>query len=348
MRGRRWSRRLVVLATVGIVAAATWFPGVNAQAGTPDRAEELLLRAREVSAQGSFVGVVEVTWRDDTGATQSERIVARGIEGAFLVGIGDQSSHGEGDERFTKGEGDEQTRAHGKVGGEAPAPSAAWDLEVVARRRVADRPAVVIAARDDDGQSRAKYAIDRETGQLLRRAVLDRNGRAVRVVAFVTIATAEGASPPEPSTSAPASVLGSSQVEAPVPIDSVPAGFVERSKVADSYRLLGRYLQPDGGVQLYYGDGLFTLSVFQAEGRIAWDTLLAGQPTSVEGLRSRAYATASGTIVVWGQRELVITVIGDGPRDRVMAAVADFSGRADEGSWLDDAVDFVLGPFDWD
>lgn len=328
---------------LGIVASTILLPVTGARAGTPERAEQLLLEARQVAAHGTFVGIVEVRWRDDTGAEQSQRIVAQGVEGSFVVGIGAKSSHGHGDERTTEGGDGAETHTQGADGfGSLPAPGAAWDLEVVGRRRVAHRPAVVIAARDDEGRARAKYAVDRATGQLLRRAVLDRNGRVVRSVAFVAILTVpEGVAEPPPDGAEPATSAS------PRPIEAVPAGFVERDEISDSYRLLGRYEQPDGSVQQYYSDGLFTLSVFQTEGRVDWDALAPAEPARVDGLRSRAYATASGTIVVWGQRGLVLTVIGDGPRDRVMAAVADLSGRAEDGSWLDDAVDFVLGPFDW-
>ena len=339
MTQRRHGRSL--LAAV-VIAISIWWPSVS-HAGTPDRAEELLEKARQVSAEGSYAGIVEVTWRDDAGATQSQRTIAQGVEGAFVVGIGVQSSHGVGDERVTKGEGDATHAAGGPGAKTGPAPGAAWELEVVARRRVADRPGVVIAARDEDGRTRAKFAVDRETGQLLRRAVLDRRGEVVRVVEFVAINTTESSSGLQADAG---SALGS-LVDPPVAIDEVPKRYLERTEMG-GYRLLGRYLQPDGAIQQYYGDGLFTLSVFQSEGVVAWDALPPADPANIEGLRSRAYSTASGTIVVWGQDGLVITVIGDGPRDQVMAAVAEVSGRADEGSWFDDAVDFVLGPFDWD
>ncbi|MBM3672701.1 MAG: hypothetical protein FJW86_11055 [Actinobacteria bacterium] len=338
------TRRARPALAVVIVATTVWLPAVHAGAGTPDRAERLLKRAREVSAEGSYAGIVEVTWRDDTGTTQSQRTIAQGVEGTFVIGMGVQSSHGVGDERFTKGEGDPTHAEAGSGAKKAPAPGAAWELEVVARRRVAYRPAVVIAARDDDGRTRAKFAVDRETGQLLRRAVLNRSGDVVRVVEFVAINTTDDDSP-RPQTEVAVGVGGVG--EAPVAIDDVPSRFTVREEMG-GYRLLGRYQHPDGGIQHYYGDGLFTLSVFQSEGVVAWDALPDGDPASIEGLRSRVYSTASGTIVVWGQDGLVMTVIGDGPRDQVMAAVADVSGRADEGSWLDDAVDFVLGPFDWE
>ena len=41
--------------------------GSGADAGTPDTAEELLVRARKIATEESFAGVVEVLWIDVEG-----------------------------------------------------------------------------------------------------------------------------------------------------------------------------------------------------------------------------------------------------------------------------------------
>ncbi|MEX2268269.1 MAG: sigma-E factor regulatory protein RseB domain-containing protein [Acidimicrobiia bacterium] len=332
------------VALVAAALASMTLSGGPADAGTPDRAEELLARARTVASHESFAGIVEVRWHDDTGAERVERVVARGVEGAFVIGLAARKTVGEGGERYTSAAGEPSTRWEPVGGRPAPAPGATWDLEIAGRRRVAERPATVVVARDAEDRVRAKFSIDRETGQLLRRAVFDERGRAEHIVRFVTIITGESQSPP----SAVPSVPGATDVKAPRVLHAVPAGFVSRSEVGPGYELLGRYRQPDDAVHLYFSDGIFTLSVFESQGRVDWDGLPAGSATRVEGLRARSYSTAAGTIVVWGQSGLVLTAVGDGPPDAVIAVVADFSGDADDASWLDDVTGFVLGPFDWE
>jgi hypothetical protein len=325
----------LVLGSLGVTGLD---PG--SEAGASDTAEELLTRARKMSTLEPFAGIVEVRWVDDEKHEHIERVAARAVEGAFLIGVGARRVVGNDNQRFTTSGG------HGTSWNAAghrrpPRPGDSWDLQIAGRRRVAERAATIVTARDRDGRVRARFAIDRETGQLLRRAVIDEHGNAVRVVRFVTIIPG--------GIDAPLPAVPRGHDDAPVAIDTLPDGFVARASVGSGYRLLGQYLQPDGAVQLYYSDGLFTASVFQKVGRVDWDHLPPGTRVPIDGLRARSYSTASGTIVVWGDRGLVYTVVADGPQDSVTSIVAEMSGNAgDDHSWVDDVTDFVLGPFNWE
>ncbi len=316
--------------------------GSGADAGTPDTAEDLLVKARKIATVESFAGVVEVLWIDDDGVEHLERVGARGADGAFVIGVGARRAVGDENDRFTSSGDDHTTRWKGKGGAHAPRPGESWDLEIAGRRHVAGRSATVVIARGEDGRVRARFAIDRETGQLLRRAVLNERGVAVRVMRFVTIITG-GVDAPAPA------MPSASNDHAPVAIKTLPSGFVAQADVGSGYRLLGQYLQPDGAVQLYYSDGLFTASVFQRSGRLDWDALPPGTPAAIEGVRARSYATPTGTLVVWGDRDVVLTAVGDGPPDAVIGIVAEMSANpSDDQSWFDDVTDFVFGPFDWE
>jgi hypothetical protein len=333
-----WSRSALAAAAVALV----WLVGAPADAGTTD-AGDLLLDARRVSAVESFAGIVEVSWHDDANVAQVAQVVARSVEGAFVVGMATRNTVGDDDERYTRTDHEHSTRWEPVGGRPAPAPDATWDLAVAGRHEVAARPATIVVARDQGGKVRARFSIDRETGQLLRRAVLDEHGDAVHVVAFVTIVSGEAEKPSLPVPPIP----GADNVKAPEALDHTPKGFVSHDEVGPGYELLGRYRQPDGAVHLYYSDGLFTLSVFESPGKVDWDALAPGSNVPVEGLRARSYSSAAGTIVVWGQDGLVLTAVGDGPSDMVFAVVAELSSTSDE-SWVDDVTNFVLGPFDWE
>jgi hypothetical protein len=319
-----------------LALGALVLPMSQAGAGGDDDADALLAFSRKVSANDTFAGVVEVKWTDEQGESHVVRVGARSVRGRFVVGMAEHHVIGQGFERFTTSADDVDARWIEGQGHIAPPPGESWDLELGRRREVAGREARIVLARDDDGHVRARFAIDHERGQLLRREILDRHGRVVHSVGFVKIVTGP-ITPAVPSTPKTATA-------APTKLEKSPGGYLAPEDV-DGYRLLGVYRHPDGLVQMYYGDGLFTLSLFEQSGAVDWKTLPAGV-ASVTDLRDRTYVTAVGTVVVWQHGDLTCTVVGDGPADSVTAAVQHLAG-IDDSSWLDDVGDFLLGPFSW-
>jgi sigma-E factor negative regulatory protein RseB len=218
-----------------------------------------------------------------------------------------------------------------------PAPDAAWALDLGPTAEVAGRPALVVRARDDDGRVRARFFVDEATDVLLRRDVLGRDGRVVRSVRFIQVRLATGTpavpTPPPPTPGPPA-------------VDDVPRSFRAPEELAPGFRLLGRYLHPDGAVQLFYADGLFTLSVFEQEGVVDWSGIPAGGVRGeVDGHRATTFSTASGTVVVWGADGAVLTAVSDAPPDTVAAALESVGSSR---GLLPRVADFVLGPFGWE
>jgi sigma-E factor negative regulatory protein RseB len=323
-----------------LVLGALLVPLPNARAGGDDEGEALLGYARRVSSSETFAGIVEVRWRDDSGREHVDRVGARSVDGTFVVGVASRQVVGHGVQRSANESGVSGAQWSAVAVQSAPRPGAAWQLEVSGRERVAGRTSTVVVARDDNGRVRARFAVDRQTGQLLRREVLDRHDHVVRSIGFVKIVTG-AVTPAVPNVRSDARA-------APVAISDVPDGFVSRDVVGAQYHLLGRYRHPDGVVQLYYGDGLFTLSIFEQRGRVDWGALPPGHGGSIGTVRARTYSTAVGTVVVWAHHDLVLTAVGDGPPDAVVAAAADLNGVANASSWIDSVTDFVLGPFRWE
>ncbi len=191
-------------------------------------------------------------------------------------------------------------------------------------------------ARDRDGRVRARFYVDPDTHLMLRRDVLDQDGHMVRSVRFVRLNTGVAAAVPQVPTDGPA-------VSA---TDGVPDGFTAPETLG-GFRLLGRYLHPDGTLQLFYGDGLFSLSVFEQDGQLDWSAMPdGGRRSEVEGEQARTYSTAAGTVVVWGEQGLAFTGVSDAPVDTLRSVLPDVAG--DDRSAADDVLDFVLGPFGWE
>jgi hypothetical protein len=338
------SKASTIVAT-GVIALGLTsgsFALLDTRAVAGDDGEALLERSRRAATQAAFEGVVEVKWRDDTGTLHTERVGARSLNGSFVIGRSGHQMAGSGTRRWTDEAGELRERWREGSGTRAPRAGAHWDLSVSGHAFVAGRTGTVVDARDRDGVVRAQFVVDREHGQLLQRQVFDRSGRIVRSVGFVTIvfdAVSPGvvAEPPgSPDT--------------PVAIAHTPDGFIAPAVVGDGYRLLGRYRHPNGEVQLFYSDGLFTMSLFEQRGRVDWDSLPAGRSANVAGMRTRGYGTAAGNVVVWAAPadHLVLTAVGDGPSEALDAVVADLSGGSGGDDWVGDVARYVLGPFGWE
>ena len=339
------TRTSTIVAT-GVIALGLTsgpFALLDGRAGAGDDGETLIDRSRRVSTQAAFEGVVEVQWRDEAGTLHTERLGARSLNGSFVIGRGGSHMAGSGTRRWTDEAGELRERWREGSGTPPPRAGAHWDLSVSGHETVAGRTGTVVVARDRAGHVRARFVVDREHGQLLRREVFDDNGTVVRSVGFLTIVF-DAVSPAvvaEPPGADP---------DTPVAIAETPDGFIAPAVVGDGYRLLARYQHPNGEVQLYYSDGLFTMSLFEQRGRVDWHSLPSGRHATVAGVRTRAYGTAAGNVVVWADPadHLVLTAVGDGPSGALNSVVADMSGVPGGDDWIGDAARYVLGPFGWE
>ena len=266
------------------------------QAGAGTDPEALLRKAREASSDISVAGVVEVSWRDG-GIVHVERVGARSAGGAYVVGRGNNIAVGAGSVRWVADDG--VASRWGRVdGARPPRPGAVWRLELAHPTTVAGRPTQVVDARRPGGPVRARFFVDEISGLLVRRDVLSTSGKVLRSVRYTRLLTSDVAPavPTVPSKGAPTKVTSDVGDEFAVP-----------ARLGSGFRLLGRYQQPDGVVQLFYSDGLFSLSVFEQPGLVDWSSLPdGGHPTSVASERARWYSSDAGSVVVWDRDGLAL------------------------------------------
>jgi hypothetical protein len=298
--------------------------------------EQLLERARAASADTAFAGVVEVRWRDG-GSLHVERVGARGRGGAYVVGRGDNVAVGAGAVRWAADDG--VASRWGQIDGAAPPPpDAEWALTVDGVATIAGRPTHVVVARRGHGPIRARFFVDDRSGLLVRRDVLSQDGHVLRSVRYTRLAV-DDVTPAVPSVPR--------QGTKTVLTHEVDSEFAVPSHIGTGFRLLGSYEHPGGVMQLFYSDGLFSISVFEQPGLVNWGSLPAGgHRSAVDEQRARWYATDAGNVVVWGRDGLALTGVSDAPPEVVHAAVDDVQ-RGGDDAW-NDVVDFVLGPFGWD
>ncbi len=186
---------------------------------------------------------------------------------------------------------------------------------------VADRPADVVVAARVDGSVAARFFVDRATGLLLRRDVVDAAGRTARSEEFLRLSLrVDRTAPPSPrSVSARPVSLDSGQVE-----QRRDAGWPCADRLGGLSLFDARQVAGAGADVLHitYSDGLSTVSVFVQRGRL--------DAAGVAGMRS---ADVGGEPVLvrpgrqqelmWSADGFVLTVVADAPADVVHAVVAD-------------------------
>ncbi|MFN8026527.1 MAG: sigma-E factor regulatory protein RseB domain-containing protein [Acidimicrobiia bacterium] len=201
---------------------------------------------------------------------------------------------------------------------------------------IAGRTTTEVVATRRDGTVAQRLAVDDETGLLLRREVLGRDGAVERSMTFTEIDLGDTTT----AVTAPAGL----RTEASTEIGNVPDGY-RAPNTLDGAALVTRTKQPDG-VLLWYSDGVFSTTVFEQRGTLDWSALPAGGTTSeIKGSTMRRWSEPSGTVLVWENDGIVYTCVSDAPSDVVDAAVASFA--ASDRSALQQVTDFVLGPFGW-
>ena len=334
--------RIALVAGVTAGLAVVLLPGARA-----DDAKSVLERARTATVREDFSGLVQIEWLAE-GRWKTAQVPVNGTGGTVQVGEGTRQAEGSGDDRWIAGVSGWQAGWDEPVTGDVPSPSAHWDLSLGKADPIAGRTTVVVTAVDPDtGTARLKVYCDKDTGVMLRREVLDRQGRVVRAVGFVEVKKLGGARAAAPAD--PVTKSAKAKDRPPDKVADLPKGFAAPTRVAGGYVLAGRYLRADGTVQLYYTDGLFGVSVFQQRGELDWNGLpRGGGGVDVDGADARSYAVAGGTVMVWDRDDLTRTVVSDATVSDLRAFAVAFDDRTDSSPGVVERVtDFVLGPFGW-
>jgi hypothetical protein len=336
----RWVRGVAaVLAVVGLGVVVGLGPPAPAQPSSND-AETLLHAASTASSHLSYAGMLTVEW-SDRGQLHAMDTTTEVVDGVVTVGAGAETALSRGGQRWVGSAGNwALVVGPGGAAAAPPSPDTNWNLQTQRGPLIAGQPTTAVVVSDPHtGSVRARYFIDPSTGVLLRREVLDPHGHLVREVSFDQLVAL--------GTQAPPPVPAHARADAPAQLGSVPGGYDAPSTLGHGYRLLGRYRQPDGTVQLYYSDGVFTLSLFEQHGTLDWAALPDGSSPQVDGVPTRLVATPTTSAVVWDARGIVTTCISDAPPDQLMLAVRNLVGGESSSSVVHDIAHFVLGPFGW-
>jgi sigma-E factor negative regulatory protein RseB len=199
---------------------------------------------------------------------------------------------------------------------------------------VSGRPTSVIEARRADGTAAGRFHIDRDTGLMLRRELLDQQGREVNLTFFTEI---------RPSVPKARFVTASASrtVEAPWAHQLAGAdlgslryrGWPVQSDLPDRLSLYdARQLDGDGPVvHLSYSDGLSVVSVFVQRGMLDASSVADWHKTT-RGGRTVYLSDTVQQRAMWASRGYVFTVLADAPPPVVDSAVAALP-HGETGFW---------------
>jgi sigma-E factor negative regulatory protein RseB len=306
-------------------------------------AVELLDRARLAAQTESFEGQVVVEWHDGR-QRHSAQVPVRSAGG--VLRFGDQVV-GAGANRMVHGTDGWLSLWGHDVTTLGPSPLDKYRLSVEPGPEVATRPTDMLAvALAGASRPRERLFVDRDSGLLLRREMLDSHGNAYRSVAFTALTTghtivaaAVGATPE------------ATRSQEPAPARHLKAPFKLKSRIGSGYRRVGAY-KAGGVVQQYFSDGLHGLSVFEQRGHLkAAEKGLAGETGSgrrveIAGRTMRAYSASVGEAVVWESDGVVYTAVTDAPWSDLAAAVRDLP-HADPPGRLRRVAQTVVSLFRW-
>ncbi len=328
-------RRFAVVLCVVMLTGVALVGALRAASADSTSAEaaRLVTQMRKAPQAMRFSGVVRVSWRDH-GQPNDITVDITDDNGSIEVESGQARVFDSGTRTYFKSRLGWSSALIEPEPESVPAPDHRWTLSVGPGPAVAGRPTQLVEATRSNGTAAQKLYLDADTNLLLRREVLDARGQVQRSLEFLDL-TVDGG----PAIHAPTGVSTHKAVR----LDDVPSGY-EAPSTPSGYVLVGRSRHPNG-VELLYSDGLFTVSVLEQRGELDWDGLAnGGVAVEVGGNSARRYAEPGTDVLVWERNGTVFTCVSDAPPDVINAMIAGFTPSR---SAVDQVVDYVLGPFDW-
>lgn len=326
----------VLLLVPGLVAGPTDGP-----AEEDDHARAVLQRAAQANAELSYTGeTLWVTWVD--GAPSMSMFEVSSDRGALTVTAA---------ERYTPRLTDDGSGMDDHVGGWTlplpPVDPAAgsmaglddkYDVELDGAQDLLDRRCVRLEiVRRADDLLRERLWVDEETGLLLRRETFDVDGERARMAVYLALdldpaelpRTTDRAGRSEERVAdhdQTSTAVGARGIDAlrqggwTVPAE-LPGGYLPRGSFTASS---AAGLSSDtAALQLVYGDGLYTVSLFQQPGSPDWTSLPPGAQHA-DGLDFVAYEWPGAVPqrLVWEARGSTWSLVGDAPRDEFAVIAA--------------------------
>ncbi len=221
-----------------------------------------------------------------------------------------------------------------------------YRVAIVGTEELLDRPCTVLEiTRRADAQLVERLWIDEASGLLLRRETYDGATRLLRMVAYQkldldpSVGPRRAAAAQRPTRGQRPSMVRRSQTVAEVDEQDRAvlreAGWTVPDALPGGYRPDGSFAVSTAGsepLQVVYGDGLYTVSLFEQRGRPDRSSLPDGA-VKVDDLGFEAY-TWPGTLprrFVWEASGTTFSLVGDAPPQELRAMAASLPRPAADG-----------------
>jgi hypothetical protein len=329
-------RRSLVVAggAIGLALLAIGVAAGADDAGGDSDWTSVVDHAREQMQTQAFDGVVVVEWRDEEGRHRA-RVPVHQQDGRVEVGTGDHTVAGDASSVMLDGQA---WTTLGSAHGEATTALTRGKYRVTHQ----GGPVIAGNATTQYDASRDGHVVERvfvhdDTGLVLRREVLDAEGDVARSVSFMRVEPSEGDAPTS-STVPPKA--------GPRPVDHLSRPYQDPATAGDGFRLIGRWQHSNDLAQLYYSDGVLSVSVFEQPGHLDWKTLPAGGVAAeMNGRRAVHYTLPVGEAWVFERGGVVYTCVGDASADELAELADDVSHPAENR--IERLARTVVEPFSW-
>lgn len=299
--------------------------------------ENPLGAAQKAASAHAYDATLTMTWLAQNGL-RTRRITVR-ADGEAVSVVGERRLRSSGSQRAIKSGGSWHSLWSNPAALNGPPLTKKYVVKVLGVSSVAGRLTTQVVVTDRQGRLRDLIDLDEATGILLRREQRDESGETLRIMSFERIDSIEPAlvTPQKLRTvgDSPSSAL---TVSAPfVMIKRLPGGFV----------LIGKYMAQGGGRELFYSDGLNSVSVFEWKGSIEPGSLPAGGTwRRAPNGDMRTYDSPIGAVTVWDAQGMTFTVVSEATAletARIVAALPQ--DLKNEG--ISRIGRFLVGPFSW-
>jgi sigma-E factor negative regulatory protein RseB len=333
--------RRLALTLCAVLVAVPWalgsFSPTDAAGQGSSAAAPLVAQMRDAAAQWAFGGNVALTWRDpvDSGKVRRANVDVTAAYGTVEVAAGANRIVDNLGTTYVLGDKGWSTVLIAPLTHQPPSADHEWTLSSRPGPTIAGRATTAVTVSRDGRGVVQRLFLDDDTKLLLGRDVIDADGRIERSLRFTTFGIQGGPRP-----------IGPQGESSGTSLRHVPADYVAPSSTKGGYELIAKANGSDGGVQLSYSDGIFSVTIGERTGELDWDALAkGGTSATVAGHAARVYAEPGGTVIVWQGDNVVFTCVSDAPMDVTATMISGLSpaGR----STIERIADYVLGPFGW-
>ncbi len=310
--------------TAGVLAGVTLSLGPAPVAA--EDVDRLLERAVTASNEYPHAGTLTVASFSTSGPQLTQLEVTTTMDGSLrLVRSGGWEIGRAGSEAFLRRSGTLL-----RIGGTERTPfdrdrlRRKYDVEVDGTRPLDTGQATVLVLRERaTGVLREMLYVDADTELVVRRETFDRTGSPVRVVAFTRLDVADAAvTMPEPD----GREVEDHERTAMDAAELRDRGFLVPASLPNGYQLLGRYEVEDAAVptlHLLYGDGLYTVSLFEQQGRLSMEAVRrAERLTTQDGGAVWRWPGSEPRRIVWAGDGLTFTALTDAPTDELLTVIS--------------------------